>query len=153
MGANRGVRVTFNLRGDDLEPSEVTRALAIEPTQKHRKGADRSELRFKGTYPHGLWSLESALPQSEALDAHLVWILGKLEPKRGAIQEILQRGYTAELRIGIFSDCEQVGVGISADLVERIADLGASLELDGYTLPASVDPPDLCGESAALRRD
>ena len=126
------ITASFNLRGDDLDPAEVTRSLGIDPTDEHRKGEDRSGPRFKGTWPHGWWSLESALPQSEAFEAHVEWLFDKLEPKRGAIQEILQNGCTADLYIGFFSDCDQVGIRVSAKLVERIAKLGAHLDLSGY---------------------
>lgn len=128
-----GIEVSFSLRGDSLDPSEVMRSLRIEPTRGHCKGEDRSGPRFKGAWPHGWWSLESPFPQSEALEVHLVWILDKLEPKRGVIREILKHECTADLRIAFFSDCDQLGVSISAELVERITKLGASLELQGYT--------------------
>ncbi len=124
--------VTFGLRAHDLEPLEVTRQLGMDPTRAHREGEPRPGPRFHAPWPHGLWSLDSPLTKPEPLDAHLRWFLERLEPKSDAIRGFLQRGCTADIYIGCFSDCDQFGAGISAELAERLGKLGIDLVINGY---------------------
>ena len=63
--------------GFHLNFEEISQALGIRPSQTHRAGDLDARRR-----PHvsDLWLLEAPLPETEAMDAHIEWLRGTLEP-------------------------------------------------------------------------
>ncbi|MBV8739229.1 MAG: DUF4279 domain-containing protein [Alphaproteobacteria bacterium] len=78
--------VTLRFAGDDLDPGEITRVLAIAPTRAHRK----DEFYFAGKRAGllrgrtGIWFLATdELVPSDDLQEHLAFVEGLLYPQSG----------------------------------------------------------------------
>lgn len=130
------VHVGFRLASDALLPGEVTRRLNVEPTRSHRKGEQHGRNRKTGEpiiYRSGIWILDSALPESAGLVAHVESLLDVLYPIRHAVQCLVEQGYQADFTCGLFLNHENEGVSIPARTLARIAELGAELSLDIYS--------------------
>ena len=57
---NQKLQVTLYLRGEDLEPEQVSQLLGLEPTKSQRKGEERfTSTNRKVTAKVGLWALEA----------------------------------------------------------------------------------------------
>jgi len=121
----------FRLFGDDLDPRHVTAELGLGPSYQHYKGTLRGP-RTQKPWPEGLWSLDSGLPESATLEAHLGALLDKLEAKRSFINRYLQHGWKADLFVGYFSDSGQGGLALSASMLKRLGAFGVALDVDLY---------------------
>lgn len=84
----------LRIYGDDLDPDEVSGRLGLQPTARQRKG-DRPASpsgRPHSPRPVGLWALSSeGSVESLDLRRHLDWLIARLRPLAGALDEISRR--------------------------------------------------------------
>jgi hypothetical protein len=139
MPALTHVKVSFRLSGDDLDPSEVSRLLGVEPSLVYARGDTYSPGTAGRAYTRhfGMWSLKSDVEEGAELETHLVSPLDRLPPE--ALLLLVQRGYRTDFFCGLFLDHHNEGVGLSPATLGRIARLGAKLELDIYSMPNDED--------------
>lgn len=120
---------TFRLWGPDLDPAAVTASLGILPSHVHARGEPRN--RSGGTWPHGMWYLSSGLHvPSEDLEAHLAWILDRIEPAVAHIEEFRQHENTQADLFCYWEGDGNGGVEFNPVLLGRIAALGLKLGID-----------------------
>jgi uncharacterized protein DUF4279 len=116
------------------DPEVVTQSLGLIPTRTWRKGdptPGRPDLRRT----HERWELRSPADGSKSLGEQLEALLPLLEDRRSAVQEIVSRFeagicYIAHLGGSNYNP----ELHLSAPLIERLAALGLSLDLDLYCL-------------------
>lgn len=124
--------ITFKITGDNLEPSEVTTLLGIEPSKSHRKG-DKWPTRPEHSYVTGYWGLDSSLKSDSPLVDHLDYLLRILLPKAESIHLLVEKGMQPCFYCGIFvSDCLDVSVLLEPDQLKSIADARCQLHLQFY---------------------
>lgn len=146
-GGDRARRRTasFRLMGDDLDPTTITEAIGLAPTQAHRRGDARptSPEREPAAWRSGLWLLDSAEAVSETeqgLDEHLSWLLDQLEPRVETLLA-LARGQRlhADFFCGYFMPGRNRGFTLRPSTLGRIAKLEADLGIDIYSEGDSED--------------
>ena len=125
---------TFRVLGKELDPDEVTRALGLEPTQSLRSGQlvpTPTRIRRQET---GVWLLKSeGRVGSTSLERHLVHLLDLLEPGLPALDELRRtRGLTTDFFCFWLSATGHGGPIFSAELLSRVAAIGAELGIDFY---------------------
>jgi hypothetical protein len=122
----------------------VTTALGIEPSHSHNAGAPKSGRPGSPLWKHGLWSLESSLPEESELDVHLQWLLDRLLPARDRILQLLESDdrLRADFFCGLWLiDQHQADVSLSPEILRAIDALRAELNLDIYSEAANAEPP------------
>jgi hypothetical protein len=131
-------RASFRLRGDDLDPDEITELTGLTPEVAHRKGELRSATGRKDLPPwrSGLWSIDSSrdLPvEGNQLEDHVTWLLDRIEPSREQLRRLCaERRLKADFYCGYFMHQSNSGTELSVRTLERIASLGASFGIDIY---------------------
>jgi hypothetical protein len=78
----------------------------------------------------GGWILESSLPRSAELEAHLVWLLDRLEPVARCVRSFQERGYQVDFCCGYFQWSGQCGPVLSPQLLARLGAFGVELGID-----------------------
>jgi hypothetical protein len=82
------VHVSFRLRGDKLDISEVTRALGIEPTSFTVKGTPMGKRSGPHPHPYTIWRFESkGRVSTKNVHDHAKYVLEHLEPAVARIAE------------------------------------------------------------------
>lgn len=113
--------VSFRISSENLVPDDITRTLGITPNTAHHKGDPRRKPEF-APYRTGIWSIDSGLPRESDLETHLNAFLQVLEPKAAVLLE-LSRSVKLDFYATLF---DIGGVELSADMMGRMAKLGAS---------------------------
>jgi hypothetical protein len=125
------IYATLILRGKGLNPQEVTDSLGLSPSRSFKRGDWRNEIdRWKDNF----WSLSSQNKvQSNNLTIHLDWLMNQFEPVKLRFLEILN-GENIEAEISCFwiLPTDHENLVLSAELIEKITDLGLSLSMDIY---------------------
>jgi len=126
------ISASFLLSGDQLDPNEVTAATGIEPTASHRAGDVITYPRRTLRAAAGRWWVESSLPLSASLDAHVKELLNHLEPAWPALIA-LGEVYKAELSCLVRSyGGDRPPIGFDSQMVRRCAELSADIDVDLY---------------------
>jgi hypothetical protein len=128
------ITVEFSLIAPTFDPDYVTDTLNVHPTKAWRKG----EPLGVGRRPSHIasWEFKSNLPLSSPLRDHLDYVLSVISPKRDIVR-LLCTELTAESYIEavIYSyNGDRPEIVLDADVVLKIADLGASFGVDLYIL-------------------
>jgi hypothetical protein len=121
----------FCITSDNLEPSQVTNALAVTPTFACRKGdvfETRSGPQSRFT---GLWRISTAeLTSSPDIQEHLELLLARLEPKRELLDKIVrQLGAVTNINIWWKAESTTEGYSLPSSLVERLCPLCQRLDV------------------------
>ena len=131
---------SLRLFAEDLDPSDVTRALELPPDHAHRKGdlrigrTKRGKVQVYSPYAKGMWSMSSEpWVTSPQLPVHIQWILDQIQPKADALARIVARAISAS----IF--CYSLGKSASPPSVpqalrDRLDELDLPLEIDHYEI-------------------
>ena len=130
MNSEKWTRASLRIFGEDLVPDEISSRLDLRPTQTHLRGQRKSE-RVSLAWKDSMWLLQSPLGTEEDLPRHLEWLLGKLEPKAGIVNEISAK-FKMDFFCGFSSDNGQGGFTLSTELLRRLADIGIPITLDLY---------------------
>lgn len=125
---------TFRVLGEELDPSDVTRLLGVEPTQALRRDQlvpTQTSVRRQET---GVWLLKSeGKVASTSLERHLVYLLDLVEPHAVALDELRrEQAVTADFFCFWLSATGHGGPIFSADVMQRVAATGAELGIDFY---------------------
>ena len=122
-------RVTLGIHGNDLDPDEISSLLRCLPTRAHRRGDPRP--RNAPPWPAGAWllSLEGVAPTEpeELLNA----LLAKV-PADPSIWNGLRQRFTVRLGFGLFLNAWNRGFDLSPAVLQRLAEVGATLGFDVY---------------------
>jgi hypothetical protein len=126
-------RVSFRVLGDAVQPAQLTRRLGVPPTLTATKGQPdprRPERLARRT----AWVLDSPLPPDRPLADHIEALAGALEPRRAVLRR-LARNWSAYVSFlcSLSSDATNYNLSLPADLLRRIDDLGAGLDLSFWT--------------------
>jgi hypothetical protein len=126
-------RVSLRLRGDNLPVEGIESRLGLEPSSFGRKGEHlRGNPRY-AKYRTNVWVSKYLVNSDVPFEGQITGLLDVLEPKLGALREILSLpGIKGELFLGFGSEKGQGGATFSPKLLRRIADYGLSLSLDLY---------------------
>lgn len=131
-------RATLVLRGEKLDPDEVSQELNCAPTSSHRKG-DRKGPR-SSPFPSGGWSFQVHVKAPAGPDEAIQQLLLRF-PSDPSWWERLRSKYSVELWIGIFINAWNRGFEISPAAISTVRDTGASMQWDLYA-DSPNEPPD-----------
>jgi hypothetical protein len=123
-----------------LTSEAISRRLALQPTESYDAGHPVDPRR----HPHGpfrkqaFWNLQSQLPYSASLAAHLKRLIGVLDSRREALAAL--RAVTAlRFSCGIFGDNERVAeFDIPADVIGWCSEV-LKISLDCYPPSSGID--------------
>lgn len=125
------VHVSFRFIGPQVNPGLVTSRLAITPSFAHEKGDPMPK--YPGRrYSTGYWGLDSSLPETEAIEAHLSYLLDLIEPKAAAIRTLLSPGCRGDFYISYFTDSPQGSLELSPELAQRVGRLRLGITVSIY---------------------
>ena len=136
------MKITASLRitAIDLDPLMVSRVLGVDPSYSHRRG-DAHEGRAGRRYAplaEGMWSLQSPVPDDEPIDAHIMSILAMVETSKLAV--IQAHGHRVDIFVGVFlDDFEPVGLRLAGNTLERLGEIGATVDIAIYPAIAPSD--------------
>jgi len=132
-------QVSFRIGGDNLNPTELTEILKIDPDNAHRKGDPHTSTSNGGKIIHyspfrtGVWILTSREDEYAILDQHLKALLSILYPLKCKLLELSSKGYKMDMFCGAFiHDVHQPGFEISPDVLMWLGELNISLGLCIY---------------------
>jgi hypothetical protein len=124
------ISVTLAIYRDELVPREISRILGVEPTSCHLRGERRGPFRSP-PYQSGAWFLKERGREVESAEV-IVDRLFKRLPEDPAIWGDLKLQHDIQLRFGLHMTGWNKGLSISLELLTRIVEIGASVELDIY---------------------
>ena len=122
--------------GDDLDPAELTKLLAGQPTYAVRKG----DLH---TYPpnqpprvalKGSWRLSSGRDKGDQLDHQIAKILNMLTSDLVVWADLVRR-FEPDMFCGVWLDEENQGLALTPTTLQMLGERGIKLELDIYYEP------------------
>jgi Domain of unknown function (DUF4279) len=126
---NRAV-ATLRVRGEELNPSEITRLLGSEPTYAYSKGEVLA--RPKGRIAKfGMWQLEAAPLEPSDFNTQVASLLDQLTQELQIWQELTAK-YDISLFCGWFMRESNEGEDLSSKTLISLGQRGLSLGLDIY---------------------
>lgn len=124
--------VTLRISGDNLDPTEISAALGVEPTFSIRKGAE--EIRPSGrirTAKTGIWNRSVADCDPGDLDRQIADLLSQMTGDLGVWKNLATR-FHCEVFCGLFMNEINEGFSISADTLTFLAERDLSIDFDLY---------------------
>jgi hypothetical protein len=123
---------SLRISGDDLDPSEITKALDCEPTRGQRKGdvLIGKSTGISRTVKFGMWLLEANDREPEDLDGQITGLLDRLNPSLDIWRSIAAR-YRIDLFCGLFMRESNEGAAISAASLAALGQRGALRTVSG----------------------
>ncbi|WP_343819617.1 DUF4279 domain-containing protein [Dyella marensis] len=128
-------RYTVELRisGMELSPSEITKAMDIQPTHVRSKGERRGA---SSTFESGVWSYAGThADEWSSLEAGLVSLMEILRPKKALIASYAER-FDVCWWCGHFQQSFDGGPTLSPALLGDLADFGVAVVLSNYHVGA-----------------
>ena len=125
-------RVTLRIKGETLDPEEITRLLGADPTRSRKKGDIRPHPRWHIEERAGSWQLESSLEPGIALEQHINTLLDKVTSDLSVWTELAVR-FGMDLYCGLFLDSWNRGLELSPETLQRITERHLTLGLDIYS--------------------
>lgn len=123
-------RATLRVVGDDLEPTELTELLGVQPSTSYSKGdVLTSERGTTRTAAAGYWSLEAEDSAPADLDAQVTRLLARL-PDDAAVWARLHEHFEIDLFFGWFMKEWNEGTALKATTLNALADRGIDLTID-----------------------
>ena len=131
--------VSFRIKGDSLDPQEITELLQVEPDTAHKKGDSNSRISNKGKlieyspFSSGLWAIDSKMDRTVPLEKHIMSILVMLQSSKVRLTELFSRGYEMDVFCGVFiRSCPQPGFDICSSVLQSLGELNISFGLCIY---------------------
>jgi hypothetical protein len=124
-------RYTVELRisGRDLSPSEITKAMGIQPTHVRHRGGRRSA---SSTFESGVWSYAGTdADEWASLEAGLASLMEILRSKKALIASYAER-FDVCWWCGHFQQSFDGGPTFSPALLGDLADFGVAVVLSNY---------------------
>lgn len=127
----RYVYAELVLRGNGLNPPEITDTLNLRPSMSFKRGDWRNETE---RWKNNLWSISTKDQiQSTDLAVHLDWLVSQLEPTKKRLVEILdKKDIEAEISCFWILPTDHEHLSLSPDLLRKITELNLRLNLDIY---------------------
>jgi hypothetical protein len=126
--------VELRIYGKDLNPSDITKALNMEPTLVRKRG----DIRGKNTsWEEGMWAY-NGFPESAgtknwgSLEEGLTFTLEKLEPIRSKL-ETYKKNFKVILWCGHFQSDLNSSFTLSPRMLQILGEFGVELFMDNYT--------------------
>lgn len=147
-------QASLRILGIGLDFDSISERLRLEPSDTHRKGDHGLISR---PYPSDMWLVESPLPRTEPLDAHIRWLRRVLSPRYEPLRSFMS-GYEVSVYCGITVEGVSCSVRISPETLSIFSDLRIPLDLTyiftGYAAEGvqeqDADVTDRCGASATV---
>ena len=134
--ARGAIRITSEV----ITTREVTQKLRLKPTRTYEKGEHaRTKSSHPATWSASVWVLDSGLPSTAPLEAHIETLLDKLEDHTEVLQELAIEN-EVEFFLGFSSATGQGGFTLEHDILGRLAALPVAVTLDLYPPEGSSDP-------------
>jgi hypothetical protein len=125
--------VEFRIHGRDLDPSQVTSLLGLEPSLVRLAGDPRSS---NANWVDAMWSY-NGFPESAgsvtwpSLEEGLNFVLEKLWPLKEAVQTY-KTDCKPILWCGHFQSTVNESTNLSPDILNKLGDFGVELFIDSY---------------------
>lgn len=130
-------RVHFGIYDFSMKHEELTDLLGVQPDAVEKKGelvkVGQGSVAVTITARADAWVLYSGGSKTDSLSDHLTSLKKKLEAVAAKISSVPD-GFTAELSIGVYSVDANIGLNIDQSMIQILAKLGASLDVDIYSL-------------------
>ena len=131
-------RAVLTVLSETLDADELVGLVGMAPDRRWERGAKAD--------PAGRYSgiqIRARLPDDAEPSAILSDLLERLEPiTRNVTALVLDERVRVQIGLAHHIENWNPGFSFSADQLERLAELGAGLELDIYTYPGPADPPE-----------
>ncbi len=125
------ITVSLRILGDDLDPDEISRLLAVSPTFSARRGDARETKRAILRQPVGVWSFDIGKSSEWVLEDLIRSLLDRIQVPVETWQ-LLRTRYQIEMFCGLFLNDWNRGTNLSAGILGRLAERGIALSLDIY---------------------
>lgn len=119
--------------GSGLDFDSISVQLGVRASHSHRKGDPGLTSR---PYPQDLWLLESPLPHTEPIDAHLKWLGWTLSPHYGFLRK-LKEGAGVRSYCGFLAD-DRCAFQVSGGALRLFTELAIDMEIS----LVFIGPPD-----------
>jgi len=132
------IRVKFEIQRFSCDPSEITAALDLKPTQTWLKGDDtmpylnrKKDHNWKGA-KYNYWGIESGVSSSEDVETHLHALIKKIHPKLAQIQS-LDSTYHKRIWISAhyYTD-NNPGLSLESQLLQELAELKIDMDMESW---------------------
>lgn len=127
--SNDEIKVSLRIVGDELSPEEITVLLGCQPTESRMKGDELRSQSFISTAPTGIWLLSSSITSS--VEDAVFDLLNQVDNDPSVWSELTKR-FRTEFFVGVFSETCQVGITVSASIIQKLSVLGLSIGIDVY---------------------
>lgn len=124
---------TLVISGDDVHPATVSEIMRRSPTRSFARGDPYGRGRVR---KHGMWALSSEHSvASDDLDDHLAWLLDRIEPVLGMLQDYRRANDCSAFITCLWpSPHGHGGPCFSPRLLMRIGAANLPLSVDTYLL-------------------
>jgi hypothetical protein len=131
------IKVHINITDFDVDPEEITEIIGIQPT-KTRKAGDPVPRTIIKTKMNGWLLYAPCDPFKSDLDEQVEKLLEIIEPYKDNFSK-LPKGTHIELSCFLYSYKERPIIGFSAESIKKLAEIGASIDVDSYDFSSSND--------------
>lgn len=132
---SNNIYIRFFIRGNDIDPDEISHILGILPEYKYKRG-DLHGKNNQMVRKKGLWSISSSEKVvSPDLQLHIEWLLALLEPLKRQLESVIStKDVYAEITciFNLFSI--EWDSRLEPSILDRIADLHIQLGISIYCL-------------------
>lgn len=116
--------------GEDLPLEDISKLLAIEPTESWRKGDAGNYAKAR---KDSVWCLHSPLPRTNTcLFEHFEALLALLRPRAEGIRALCARFSISFVCTGSYDGTSSPGFYLSKENISFLASVGLSLDADLY---------------------
>lgn len=124
---------SLRVKGDTLNPDEITRLLGAPPSYSHACGDELigHKTRQVRIAKSGMWSLHAGECEPEDLDSQVQEILGDLTADLSVWADLAQR-FEIDLFCGLFMKVANEGVLLAPATLMALGERGIALDLDIY---------------------
>ncbi len=133
-GPISGSTASLRIRGDDLDPDEITHLLECKPTKSHRKGDIEigKSTGKRNVKKMGIWSLKAEENSTEELETKIAKLLDKVTDDLKVWKSLGQR-YKLDMFCGLFMDRSNEGLSLSSSIMSRLGERSIEIGLDIYS--------------------
>jgi Domain of unknown function (DUF4279) len=126
-------RVWYELRGESLDPTEITGRVGISPDRAWR--ADDLKPRTGKPYGEGAWMIDSGLEDDDEVHDHLDALLARMRPDWATFVDLGRRFDASVGAVIELAEAQGPLVAVLPDVSAAVAELNATIVLDLYSAP------------------
>jgi hypothetical protein len=126
------IHAYFSIWCANCDPAAVTARTTLQPTKTWRTG----DVRYLATgrlHEDSGWRLDGTCPSTDAIEPHVVGLLDELERSAVGWDDVCAEGIRL-ISVVVYANEYIPALYLSAEVLKRIARLGASLDVDLYDL-------------------